>query len=95
MSAYIIARVEVTDWDKYKEYMKLTPEVIKAHGGRFISRGGDLTSLEGEEETRRVVVLEFDSVDDAKAFYNSEGYQTAVKAREGAANAQFVIVDGI
>lgn len=95
MSAYLIARINVTDWDQYREYTKLTPDIIAEHGGRFISRGGDLTMLEGEEETRRVVLIEFDTVAAAKGFYYSEAYQAAIKVRENASEAQFLIVDGV
>ena len=62
MSAYLLVRVKVTDWDKYKEYMKVTPGVIEQYGGRFIVRGGDVETLEGPPETYRVVVVEFPSV---------------------------------
>src|ERR1700747_3807260 len=47
MPAYIIARVEVTDWVRYREYTKATPEVIAHYGGKFIVRGGESVTLEG------------------------------------------------
>jgi uncharacterized protein (DUF1330 family) len=59
MAAYIIGRVQVTDWPRYSEYMKLTPGIIAQYGGRFIARGGESMTLEGPEETHRVVILEF------------------------------------
>ena len=77
MSAYLLVRVDVTDWDKYKEYMKVTPGVIEKYGGRFLVRGGDVSTLEGPEETHRVVLVEFSSVEKAKAFYHSEEYGEA------------------
>ncbi len=94
MPAYLIARVEVTDWGRYREYMKATPGAIERFGGRFIVRGGEMATLEGPEETRRVVVIEFPSLDRAKAFYNSEEYSQARKLRAGAATGQFLAVDG-
>ena len=48
MPAYLIARVQVTDWDRYREYTKVTPEAIERYGGKFIVRGGDVVTLEGE-----------------------------------------------
>jgi uncharacterized protein (DUF1330 family) len=95
MSAYIIARIEVTDWDQYKEYTKVTPAIVEKFGGRFIARGGQTVTLEGPEENRRVVVLEFPSLEKAVEFYNSEDYQPAKKLRERAASASFIAVDGI
>ena len=94
MPAYILARVEVTDWERYREYTKATPAAISRYGGKFIVRGGEIVNLEGEPETRRLVVIEFPTLDRAKEFYNSAEY-TAVKAlRAGAAVGQFVAVNG-
>ena len=95
MSAYLLVRVDVTDWDKYKEYMKVTPGVIEKYGGRFLVRGGDVATLEGPEETYRVVLVEFSSVEKAKAFYHSEEYGEAREIRAGAANAQILVIDGV
>ena len=94
MAAYIIARIRVTDPTQYEEYKKLSPAAAAGFGGEFIVRGGETETLEGEEETRRLVVVRFDSMDKARAFYRSEQYQAARAAREGAAEAQFVLVDG-
>ena len=94
MAAYIIARIRVTDPTQYEAYKKLSPAAAAAFGGEFIVRGGETETLEGEEETRRLVVVRFDSMDKARAFYRSEQYQAAKAAREGAAEAQFVLVDG-
>jgi uncharacterized protein (DUF1330 family) len=55
MAAYMIARVNVTDWDQYNEYIKVTPGIIAKYDGRFIVRGGEMVTLEGPEEKWRVV----------------------------------------
>ena len=94
MSAYIIARITVTDPEQYEEYKKLSPGAIAAFGGEFIVRGGDTETLEGPEETNRVVVVRFDTMEQARQCYHSERYQEAKSKRAGAADAQFVIVDG-
>ena len=95
MAAYILARVEVTDWDRYKEYVKKTPGAIQKYGGKFIVRGGEMVTLEGPEETRRLVLIEFPSLEKAKEFYYSQEYQKAKKIREGAALGQFLALDGV
>ncbi len=95
MAAYIIVRMHVTDAERYKEYTKAAPDVVAQYGGRFIVRGGATVTLEGPEEKDRIVVLEFPSLDRAKAFYGSEEYTAAAKLREGAASAQFVAVEGV
>ncbi len=94
MPAYIIARVAVTDWDRYREYTKVTPAAIARFGGRFIVRGGQMVTLEGPPETGRVVIIEFPSLDQAKAFYHSEEYSAVRKLREGAATGQFLAIEG-
>ena len=94
MAAYMIARVDVTNWDKYQEYMKVTPGLIEKYDGKFIARGGDMVTLEGPEESQRVVVVEFPTLEKAKEFYNSPEYQDAKRLRAGAATAQFIAVNG-
>ena len=95
MPAYVIVRVEVTDWDKYNEYLKVGPSTIGQYGGRFIARGGDIVTLEGPEETRRMVILEFPSLAEAKAWYNSKEYQDAKKLRSGASIGSLVAIEGV
>ena len=95
MTAYLLARVEVTDWDRYKEYVNETPGVVKKYGGRFIARGGKVDTLEGTEEERRIVLIEFPSFEKAKEFYYSPDYQEAKKLRAGAALGQFLAIDGV
>lgn len=95
MPAYFIGKVKVTDPVRYAEYIKATPPVIAKFGGRFIARGGERITLEGPEVTERMVIIEFPSVAAAQDFYNSPEYAKAKALREGAAEAQFVVVDGV
>ncbi len=95
MSAYLIARIEVTDPERYRAYTRETPALIAEHGGRFLVRGGEAVTLEGEDPGARWVVVEFPSLEAIKAFYASPGYQHAKSLREGAARATFVAVDGV
>ncbi len=95
MAAYLIARVNVTDPEKYEGYKALSPGAIAAYGGRFLARGGETAVLEGEPEERRVVIVEFPSLEQARVCYDSPEYQEARAARAGAAEAQFLIVEGV
>ncbi len=95
MSAYMIVRVNVTDMEQYSEYMKLTPDILKKYGGKFVVRGGEKVVLEGPEITDRLVMVKFDSVEAAQKFYNSEEYQAAIEVRKDAATASFVVVEGL
>jgi uncharacterized protein (DUF1330 family) len=94
MPAYIIANVEVTDWDRYQEYILHAPRVVRMFGGRFLSRGSAMFRLEGPDETRRVVLLEFPTLQTAKEFWASDEYAKIKRLRDGAADAQFFVIDG-
>lgn len=95
MTAYLIVHIEISDPEQYKEYTQLTPAIIEQYGGRFIVRNGRKVTLEGPEETRRIVVVEFPSLEQAQAFYHSEAYQQAKAVRDGAATARFVAIEGV
>ena len=95
MPAYLLVRAKVTDMQQYREYMKLTPAIVEKYGGQFIIRGGDPVVLEGPEISDRIVMLKFDSVDAVRRMYNSDEYQAAIKLREGAAEASFIVMEGL
>ena len=95
MPAYIVVKIDVTDMEQYKKYMALTPELIAKFGGKFLTRGGRKETLEGDEVTERMVLLEFPSFEVAQQFYASEGYQNAKKLREGAAFGTFILLEGL
>jgi len=94
MAAYIVARFDVKDWDKFREYGKNAPRTIAKFGGRFIARGGETLILEGPQEGYRVVLIEFPSLEKAKTYFISSDYTETKKLREGAAEARIVAVDG-
>lgn len=91
---YIIARVRIDDLEQYKKYMAVSPDAIGAYGGKFLVRGGDYETVEGDPESRRIVVVEFPTYDDAQECYNSEVYQAAKALRIHAGDAQFLVVKG-
>ena len=95
MPAYLIVRAKVTDMQQYQEYMKLTPAIVEKYGGQFIIRGGDKVVLEGPDSSERIVMLKFDSVDAVRRMYNSDEYQAAIKVRAGAADASFIVMEGL
>lgn len=95
MPAYVVADVGVTDPARYEDYKKLAPAAIAKHGGRYLARGGETAVLEGDWRPGGVVVLEFPSLAQAKAFYDSAEYGEARRARAGAARMNMVVVDGV
>jgi len=95
MAGYVIVRVEITDMEQYKKYIALTPATIYKFGGRFIARGGEAITLEGPEEKRRIIILEFPSLKRAEQWYHSEDYQEVRKLRAVAAVGELVAVEGV
>ena len=95
MRAYWIALVDVHDSDAYQEYAKRASAAIEKFGGKPLARGGRKFGLEGAEPPGRVVVIEFESVERAQACYNSPEYQEARSYRANAADAQFMVVEGL
>ena len=94
MSAYVIAEVNVTDPKLYEEYRKLVPATVQKYGGRFAVRGGAVESKEGGWNPARVVVLEFPTMERARAWYHSPEYAPALALRHKAAAAKLILVEG-
>jgi len=94
MSALIIVDIEVLDPARYEDYKRLASAAIAAHGGRYLVRGGRSEVLDGDWTPRRLVVLEFESVEKAKAWRESPEYAEAKKVRESCAQANMIVVEG-
>ena len=92
--AYILANVDVLDPQAYEEYRRLSTIAMKAHGAEVCIRGGDVEVLEGDPGLKRVVLLKFPSREAARAFYDSNEYLAARKAREGIAHMKMALVEG-
>jgi uncharacterized protein (DUF1330 family) len=93
MAAYVVATVQVTDPTQYKEYMALAPIAIAKYGGKYLTRGGAMETMEGDEQTKRVVLLEFPDMDAARNFYDSPEYRAAREKRKDAAIFQLVLLE--
>ncbi len=96
MSAYVIVDAVVSDPERYREYMALSPAAIEAAGGRFVVRGGACETLEGDWRPSRMVVVEFPDLAAARAFYDSERYREARARRAGATeHFNMIVVEGV
>ncbi len=95
MPAYVIADVKVSDPERYKQYMALSPAAIEAAGGRFLVRGGAHEVFEGSWQPSRMVMVEFPDLASARAFYDSAQYREARAKRAGATEFfNMVVVQG-
>ena len=94
MPGYLIANLKVTDPEGFERYRVGVPAVIAQYGGRYVVRGGTVEKLENADGFNRLVVLEFPSLDAARAFYFSPEYAPLLKLRIETTESQVVLVDG-
>jgi uncharacterized protein (DUF1330 family) len=93
-NAYWIARVDVRDAERYKDYVAAAKPAFEKYGATFLARGGAYEALEGQVRARNVVIM-FPSLQAAHDCYHSAEYQIAAAIRQEVADAEMVIVEGI
>lgn len=94
MSAYVIGEIDVTDPAAYEDYRKQVLAVVTKYGGKFLVRGGKVDSKEGGWAPKRIVVLEFPSMEQAQKFYHSAEYAPLIKLRQKASKGKLILVEG-
>jgi uncharacterized protein (DUF1330 family) len=95
MPAYVVVQIEaVADPVEYERYKAMTPASIAAYGGRYLVRGGPCEVLEGSWRPPRLVVLEFPSSAQARAWWNSPEYAAAKRLRQACAQSEIVLIEG-
>jgi uncharacterized protein (DUF1330 family) len=95
MSGYIVADIEIIDPNEYQTYAKQTAATLKHYGGKFLVRGGNAETLEGDWKTKRLVIIEFPSVEQAKAWYESIEYSAIIGIRHRSAISNMLLVYGV
>ena len=95
MSAYVIVEIDVVDPVGYEEYKKLAGATVEKYGGKYITRGGKTEVLEGDWQPKRIVVLQFDSMQRAKDWLHCEEYREPRKMRHRTARTNMVLVEGV
>ena len=95
MAAYVIVEIEVVDPVGYQEYKKLAGATVLKYGGNYIVRGGATEVLEGNWKPKRIVVLEFESMQRAKDWLNCDEYAEPRKMRHRTAKTNMILVDGV
>ena len=94
MAAYVLNDMEITDPALFEEYKKLTPATVAQYGGRFLARGGRTETLEGDWSPKRLVIIEFPSVVQARAWADSAEYAPAKRLRRLASKSNLIVVEG-
>lgn len=95
MSAYVVVDIEVTDPERYGDYKKLAPAAVALYGGKYLARGGQVEVLEGDWTPGRLVILEFESAEKAKAWLESPEYGPARALRHQTSKTNMVVVAGV
>ncbi len=95
MAAYVVVQVDVNDPVRYEGYKKMVPPSLEKFGGRFVVRGGQVHPMEGTWNPKRFVLVEFPSVEQAKAWWASPEYAEAKALRQATADSQLIIVEGV
>ena len=95
MPAYVIVDLEITDPHSFETYKQMVPGTIEKYGGRYIVRGGKVETYEGSWSPKRFVIVEFPSVDKAKAWYESTDYAEAKALRQSCTRSDLILVEGV
>ena len=95
MAGYIVVDVEITNPTEYQTYAKQTAATLEPYGGKFIVRGGNAEMLEGDWQPGRFVIIEFPSIEQARAWYSSPEYSSIIGIRHRSANSRMILVQGV
>ncbi len=95
MAAYIVAQLKVGDPAAFQRYREAVTPLVDRFGGRFRVRGGELDVLEGDWAWPRLVIIEFQSKDAARLFYELPEYQQMLSLRQAASQSTVAIVEGV
>jgi len=95
MTAYAVLMVRVDNSDTYKEYTSRTPPIVEKYGGKFLVRGGEVDTIEGEQFKDRLVILEFPSKESIHALFSDPEYQAAAEYRKASSEARILAINGI
>ena len=94
MAAYLIVNLDIHDPEKIGAYREGVAPLVEKRGGRYLVRGGELHPIEGDFGLKRLVILEFPSMEAARGFYSSPEYAPLLKLRQEAARSDIVLVEG-
>ena len=95
MAAYFIVDIDIRDLEGMREYRDAVPATIQKYGGRYLVRSGKWEALEGNWRPKRVVVLEFPGVEQAKRWYDSEEYRKWKAQRQKVSESKMILVEGV
>ena len=95
MPDYIISDLTIRDVKEIETYRTRAAASIAAHGGRYLARGGKIEMLEGNWAPRNIIVVEFPGMEQARAWYRSPEYASALEVRDKALSRNLILVEGV
>ncbi|MBZ5648738.1 MAG: DUF1330 domain-containing protein [Acidobacteriia bacterium] len=95
MAAYVVVEIEVKEAQRYERYKQLAPPSITKFGGKYLARGGETETLEGSWSPKRLVILEFPTMERAKEWWASKEYAEAKGLRQACAATKMVLLEGL
>jgi uncharacterized protein (DUF1330 family) len=93
MKAYVIFDEDVFDPEGLREYIQQAPAVLTRYGGKLLTAGGTVQSLEGDWRPALIAMLEFESMEQARRWYPSEEYTALIPLRRKASNSRVILVE--
>jgi uncharacterized protein (DUF1330 family) len=94
MPVYLIIEVAIIDLDVYGEFVAQVPAVVEQYGGRYLARSGEVSVMVGDWQPERIVLIQFESIEQVQEFFASPEYQALVPLREESATTRAIIVEG-
>jgi len=92
MPAYVVSMMSINDPETYKQYTDRTPSIVKKYGGKFLTRGEEITCVEGQTYEGRLVLLEFPSKQDVEAWFADPDYEYAMKFRHASSTMHYLLL---
>ena len=95
MSAYLIIKAHVSNWEKFKQYTDVVPTIVKEHGGEYVVMDGEPEVFEGDINPGSIVISKWPSKKEAREFWQSNAYQSAIPLREGTGEFHVMLVNSL
>ncbi|WP_421765456.1 DUF1330 domain-containing protein [Ekhidna sp.] len=92
MPAYVISMMSIHDQETYKKYTDRTPDIVKKYGGKFLTRGEEVITVEGTPYTDRMVILEFPNKACVEDWFEDPDYQEAMKFRHASSSMHMLLI---
>ena len=93
MPSFLLAEIDVTDPEMYREYVRKASPIVRDHGGEYILRSDSIAPLTGDWTPRRLVLIRFDSRADMQACFSSQEYRQIKHLREQSTTSRSVVIE--